>query len=114
MVRLSTLRPGERITTPTRKTRVLNKWLAGLAFGGLELDHQIEPLWSLYRQVTRFGTVQDFLDVIHHARTRIKPQGPADGIARTCSSRPPGRVDAAEPHDDLIAAQVFEAFEPDY
>jgi transposase len=28
VVRLSTLRPRERITIPTRKTRVLNKWLA--------------------------------------------------------------------------------------
>jgi hypothetical protein len=32
--------------------------------GGLEVDHQIEPLRALYRQVARLGTVQDFRDVI--------------------------------------------------
>ena len=32
--------------------------------GGLEVDHQIEPLRTLYRQVAWLGTVQDFRDVI--------------------------------------------------
>ena len=32
--------------------------------GGLEVDHQIELLRPLYRQVTWLGTVQDFRDVI--------------------------------------------------
>ena len=32
--------------------------------GGLEVDHQIEPLRALYRQVAWLGTVQDFRDVI--------------------------------------------------
>ena len=32
--------------------------------GGLEVDHQIELLRSLYRQVTWLGTVQDFRDIV--------------------------------------------------
>ena len=32
--------------------------------GGLEVDHQIEPLRALYRQIAWLGTVQDFRDVI--------------------------------------------------
>jgi hypothetical protein len=32
--------------------------------GGLEIDHQIEPLRTLYRQVAWLRTVQDFRDVI--------------------------------------------------
>src|SRR6516165_2069412 len=31
--------------------------------GGLEVDHEIEPLRALYRQVAWLGTVQDFPDV---------------------------------------------------
>src|SRR6516162_6911327 len=31
--------------------------------GGLEVDHQIEPLRPLYRQVTWLGTTQDLPDV---------------------------------------------------
>jgi len=32
--------------------------------GGLEVDHQIEPLRALYWQLAWLGTVQDFPDVI--------------------------------------------------
>jgi len=32
--------------------------------GGLEVDHQIEFRWPLYRQVAWLGTVQDFFDGI--------------------------------------------------
>src|SRR5262249_7800924 len=32
--------------------------------GGLEVDHEIEPLRALYRQVAWVGTMQDFRDVI--------------------------------------------------
>ena len=32
--------------------------------GGLEVDHEIEPLRTLYRQLAWLGTVQDFPDVI--------------------------------------------------
>ena len=32
--------------------------------GGLEVDHEIEPLRPLYRQVTWLGTMQDLPDVI--------------------------------------------------
>jgi hypothetical protein len=41
------------------------RWHINAEFrGGLEVDHQIEPLRALYRQLAWLGTVQDFPDVI--------------------------------------------------
>jgi hypothetical protein len=48
VVRISTLRAGERITIPTRKTRVLDKWLAMPGAGliqGCALSEQAIVVW---------------------------------------------------------------------
>jgi len=44
--------------------------------GGFEVDHEIEPLRALYRQVAGLGTVQDFPDVFAASSehlTQVRP-----------------------------------------
>ena len=49
--------------------------------GGLEVDHQIELLRPLYRQVTWLGTVQDFRGVLPASSEDIEYVGPVSNQA---------------------------------